>query len=127
MPGMRPSFAQKSLLRLLPSTWCGAVDAPQRNPGASSVIVECLPDANSYHVVGFRWNVDRDRQAGKGAGWFRNLSVTLTSGRVTHSSHRRAEPRTGGDMRRHRSGVHRVQGVSVVGMGELDVVAFHAR
>src|SRR4051794_28270600 len=76
MPGMRPSFAQKSLLRLLPSTWCGAVDAPQRNPGASSVIVECLPDANSYHVVGFRWNVDRDRQAGKGAGWFRNLSVT---------------------------------------------------
>src|SRR4051794_14962911 len=35
---MRPSLAQKSLLRLLPSIWCGAVDAPQRKGSGKTVI-----------------------------------------------------------------------------------------
>src|SRR5215203_7138630 len=38
MPGTRASTCQKLLLTLLPSIWCGAVEAPQRKPGRSWVM-----------------------------------------------------------------------------------------
>src|SRR5881398_3048037 len=48
MPGTRPSFAQKSLLTLLPSIWCGAVAAPQRKPSGKTM--SCISVSSTRFV-----------------------------------------------------------------------------